>query len=193
MKKMIMVIGLLIFGLLLTYYEINSIRAVNENALTEVVALKKSLESGIAITMDDLKYVLVDSSFDTKQYFEDDKELIGKKLSVALGEDTLLMNQFIKQEGQFSLEKNHAITSLKVLPEEFICWQVDLGDSIELVHVSLDYEMTQLGEVVIKGIFDQNLKSHASMPTYVVIEGKSSTIEKIILLRDQGRIEAIKR
>jgi len=193
MKKIVMVIGLLVFGLLLTYYEVNSIRAVNENALTEVVALKKPLEAGATITLDDIKYVLVDSTFDTGHYFEDDQDVIDKKVAVTLTEDTLLMDQFIKQEGQFSPEKNHAITSLKVLPEEFICWQVDLGDSIDLVHVSFDHEMTQLGKVVIKGIFDQNLKSHANMPTYVVIEGSFSTIEKIILLRDQGRIEAIKR
>ena len=193
MKKLVMVIGLLVFGLLLTYYEVNSIRTVNENALIEVVSLKNTLEAGTTITLTDIEYVLVDSSFDIGHYFENDQEVIGKKISVTLNEGTLLMDQFIKQEGQLSPDKNHAITSLKVLPEEFVCWQVDLGDSIDLVHVSFDHVMTQLGEVVIKGIYDQNLKSHASMPTYVVIEGSFSTIEKIILLRDQGRIEAIKR
>ncbi len=188
-----MIVGLLLFGFLLTYYEVSSIRDVNQNELIEIIALKNPIEAGVAITTEDIKYVLVDYTFDREHYFSKGTDVVGKKLAITLNEGTLLMDQFIKQESDYSPEKNNAITSLKVLPEEFICWQVGVGDRIDLVHVSFEHEMTLLGEVLIKGIFDQNLKSNSSMPTYVVVEGEAYTIERLILLRDQGRIEAIKR
>ncbi len=196
MKKILIVVLLFLCGGLLTFVEMKHINNQKMDYTTNVVALKHDLAEGIEIKEDDLQIVSIPNAIYNKNYFQNKNEIIGNTLAIALNESSLINKNMLLEKSYYLPSKGNAMTSLRLTPEEMLCWEIEIGENVHIVHVALEGVLSILGQVTIKGIYDQNLDQNVNiknmMPTFILIEGKKNIIETIISKRGVGRLEVIK-
>ena len=196
MKKIGIAVLLFICGGLLTYAEVKHINEPEISYTTDVVALKHDLTEGVVIGEQDLQMVSIPKEIYNINYIQDKNEVIGNTLAIALTELTLINKDVLVEKSYFVPNRGNALTSLRLTPEEMLCWEIEVGEMVHVVHVSTDGVLTELGQVSIKGVYDENLNRNFSkksnMPTFLLIEGNLSVIESIIASRSNGRLEVIK-
>ncbi|GAB6107471.1 SAF domain-containing protein [Fusibacter bizertensis] len=196
MKKIGIAVLLFICGGLLTYAEVKHINEQEISYTTDVVALKHDLTEGVVIKEQDLQMVSIPNEILSNNYVQDKDEVIGNTLAIALTELTLINKDVLLEKTYFIPSSGNALTSLRLTPEEMLCWEIEVGELVHVVHVSTDGVLTKLGQVSIKGIYDEtlsrNFSKKSNVPTFLLIEGNLNVIESIIASRGDGRLEVIK-
>lgn len=195
MKKIVIIILLLLCGGLITGFEIKQINAAQLTAQVPIVILKETLEVGAVLNAQNVEIKEIDRDLADENTYCEIGDVVGKTLAINLPKGTILNKMLITEQTFFTPAKGHSITALKLSPEAIMCWEVTNGESVELVHVSLEGELRRIGEVVIKGYYDQEMlqkNSLSNLPAFVLVEGESSIIDEIIRSRDNGRIEVTK-
>ncbi len=195
MKKIIIIILLLLCGGLITGFEIKQINVAQMDTRVPIVILKETLEVGSVLSTDNLEIINVDEALAVENTFYKVDDVVGKTLAIALTKGTILSTSMITEQTFFTPSKGHALTALKLSPESIMCWEVNNGEVVELVHVSLDGELRHIGKVVVKGYYDQEMVSdsnYTSLPLFILVEGERHIIDEIIRSRDNGRIEVTK-
>ena len=124
--------------------------------------------------------------------FTEKESILGQTLIVNLPKNTVLSKDMLKEQSYHVPEKGHSITTIKLSPEASLCWQFRDGERVEVLSVNLEGKITELGEVMIKEVFDQNIEK-IGVPIYVVIEAKHQIIESIVSHRMAERLELIKK
>lgn len=119
-------------------------------------------------------------------------EVIGKQLTVDVSAGSILLNSFFVEQFDFTVEAGHALTAVRLLPDTAICWTQEVDAEVEVCFVDSEGEMERLGKVVIRGVFDKQMGEDEAL-MFAVIEGKNNVVDRIISLREKGRIEFVKR
>jgi len=195
MKKIIIIILLLLCGGLITGFEIKQIKAAQMDVSVPIVVLKETLEVGTVLSFENLEIKEIHEALaveDTVRLIDD---VIGKTLAIGLTKGTILSKSMITEQTFLTPAKGHSITALKLNPEAIMCWEVTGGEVVDLIHVSLEGQLRRIGQVIVKGYYDQEMSqknNFSSVPVFVLIEGKSHVIDEIIRSRDHGRIEVTK-
>lgn len=192
MKKIGVVVLLLICGGLLTYYEFNLINEQKISYVTKVVALRHDLPEGAEISDQDLQIVSIPNQIYNKNYFLDKNDVVGNTLAIELSESALVSRQTLLEKSYFIPTKGMAMTSIRLTPEEMLCWEVEIGERVSVLHVNQDGALKNLGEVTVKGIYDQNLDQKSTVPAFLLIEARLVIVESIVSSRGNGRLEIIK-
>jgi len=195
MKKIIIIILLLLSGGLITGYEINQIKAAQMDTRVPIVVLKESLEVGSVLNYDSLEIMEIQEVFVTENTYTQIDEALGKTLAISLNKGTILSKNMITEQMFFTPSKGHSITAIALKPEAIMCWEVTNGEVVDLVHVSLEGQLSHIGKVIVKGYYDQEMmqkNNFSTLPAFVLVEGESHIIEEIIRLRDNGRVEVTK-
>lgn len=195
MKKIILILLLGLCGVLITGFEINQIKAAHSDALIPVVVLKETLGVGAIITDENLEIMGIHEDLAVENTYTKASEVVGMTLAIGLPKGTILNKMLITEQTFFTPAKGHSITALKLNPEAIMCWEVTDGEVVELVHVSLEGQLSRIGKVTVKGFYDQALTHRnnlTSQPVFVLVEGDSHIIDDIIRFRDNGRIEVTK-
>lgn len=196
MRKIGIAVLLFICGGLLTYAEVKHINEQEISYTTDVVALKHDLTEGVVIKEQDLQIVSIPNALYNKNYVQDKNEVVGNTLAIALTELTLINKDVLLEKSYFIPNSGKAMTSLRLTPEEMLCWEIEVGEMVHVVHVSTDGVLTKLGQVSIKGIYDETLSRNFSkknnIPAFLLVEGNVDVIESVISGRSDGRLEVIK-
>lgn len=196
MKKIALIIGLLLCSFIITGLEINKINAAKDLKQTQIVILNRDLKAGEVITSSDLSVVKMPSDLTGDSNFYDKFEIEGNTLALDMPANTVLVKEMIIEHAFFVPESGNGITAIKLNPEEAMCWAVNTGESVIVHFVDLKGEVFEIGEVFVKGNFDQSLSqntNHTSVPVFLLIEGKYEIVQKIIASRNLGRIEIVKK
>ena len=119
---------------------------------------------------------------------------MGMNITTDFSKYSILSKQIItdRVDDQTVSEINHAMTTLKILPEEALCFRLIKGDKVSLYHTNPEGEIVEMGNVLIKGIYDANLED-AGIPVYLLIEADRKLIEDVIQFRDAGRFEVVRK
>lgn len=195
MKKIIIIILLLLSGGLITGYEINQIKAAQMDTRMPIVVLKETLEVGAVLDHESLEIMEIQEMFVTENAYTNIDEAIGKTLAIGLTKGTILSKNMISEQMFYTPSKGHSLTAIALKPEAIMCWEVSEGEVVDLVHVSLEGQLRQIGKVIVKGYYDQEMtqkNNFSTLPAFVLVEGESHIIEEIIRLRDNGRVEVTK-
>jgi hypothetical protein len=195
MKKIIIIILLLLSGGLITGYEINQIKAAQMDTRMPIVVLKETLEVGAVLDHESLEIMEIQEMFVTENAYTHIDEAIGKTLAIGLTKGTILSKNMISEQMFYTPSKGHSLTAIALKPEAIMCWEVSEGEVVDLVHVSMEGQLRQIGKVIVKGYYDQEMtqkNNFSTLPAFVLVEGESHIIEEIIRLRDNGRVEVTK-
>lgn len=192
MKKFAVIMVLLTCGMLVTVFEVAQIKAARVDEHLPIVILKDDAEIGRILKNEDVEIKLVPTKLVPTSSFSNISEVVGKTLSIGLPSQTILSGEMIDEENYFMPSKGNSITAIKFNPEEVMCWEVTDGEILEIVHVNLDGFLSKIGDVTVKGYYNQNQSIDNESPIYLLVEGKPKIIEAIIKARGDGRLEAIK-
>ena len=189
MKRWIITILIICLGIALTYIEVTAIRREKNAHLEEVVVARHSLERGHVLTEGDLKVVKTSGLDKGSKFTNSISSVVGKVIEHGLSADMVIYEDWLSQ-GENLLKKGRALTTLKMSPEEALCWQVKNGEHYEIGYV---YETTYetIGPVQIVSVHDQQM-GQSDVPLYLLIEGSLNDVQKIIKYRNLGRYELIK-
>lgn len=192
MKKFAVIMVLLTCGMLVTVFEVAQIKAARVDEHLPIVILKDDAEIGRILKNEDVEIKLVPTKLVPTSSFSNISEVVGKTLSIGLPSQTILSGEMIDEENYFMPSNGNSITAIKFNPEEVMCWEVTDGEILEIVHVNLDGFLSKIGDVTVKGYYNQNQSIDNESPIYLLVEGKPKIIEAIIKARGDGRLEAIK-
>lgn len=192
MKRIITVGAVLLLGLILTIMEINWIQKESKTDTVPVVSLTRSLEAGSTIQKNDVVIMEIDKSSWSEGYVSKLEDVTGKTLLIGLESHSIINNGSLKENAYGSPDSGNAITAIKLAPEEAICWSLSTGESVNVVLVDSTLVLKDLGEVTVKGLYDNYLLD-SDVPVYVLVEGKRKTIENIVSHRESGQMELLKR
>ena len=192
MKKFAVIMVLLTCGMLVTVFEVAQIKAARVDEHLPIVILKDDAEIGRILKNEDVEIKLVPTKLVPTSSFSNISEVVGKTLSIGLPSQTILSGEMIDEENYFMPSIGNSITAIKFNPEEVMCWEVTDGEILEIVHVNLDGFLSKIGDVTVKGYYNQNQSIDNESPIYLLVEGKPKIIEAIIKARGDGRLEAIK-
>lgn len=196
MKK-VAIIGLLVLmSFLVTQYEINDIRKESLKETERIYVVNKDLTAGCTLEESDLEEAQVLSKWNSKDYYQSKESIIGQTLKIDVTQNMPLTSaMFIKQGDTLkSLKPHQAITTLKLMPEEALCWEVQPGETVNLYYIDDQTGVKSLGQVTINQVLDDYTKpvKDKQYTTYLLIEGPKSTIEKVMGGRKTGRFELMK-
>ncbi|HAS72954.1 MAG TPA: hypothetical protein DCS67_02285 [Clostridiales bacterium UBA8960] len=195
MKKTIIAIILLLLGSVITYVEIERIERSKNNDSVSVVVAKNDMKIGDVIQTKDLAMNMIPKDLKTMIYYSDVGELIGKSLRIDLSKDVIINEHMVKGEPFHDPGNGNAITAIKMLPEEILCWEVALGDAVSIISVSQEGNLYEIGQVIVKGVYYQNGNNESkydNAPVYLLVEGTKEQIKTIIKHRKNGKIEGVK-
>ncbi len=200
MKHILIIISLIIGSLVLTGYEVNQINHAKQEDKIDVFVTSHALTAGTMIEEKDIDSIKIDHSLMSEHLITDKSALIGMTIKVDLPEKTILNRAFFTERTQYEPSPENALTTLKLNAEEAMCWRIEKGEQVSLMYIDLNFEGLLLGEIIIKGVFYENMVERqdtgknetALLPSFVVIEGKSSVIDKVVELRGNGRFEIVK-
>lgn len=192
MKKTALILILFFCGMLLTAFEIKQINEAQEDYLLPVVVLSGDMERGDVFEKENLRIEMVQRSLASSSTFDDINEVVGKTLSISLTNQTIVMSEMLDEKNYFMPGKGLAITAIKFSPEEVMCWEIKSGEVLKIVHVDIEGQLSAIGDVIVKGQYDQSQSNNQDLPIYLLVEGKPAIIEAIIRARGNGRIEAVK-
>ncbi len=192
MKRLITVGAVLLLGLILTVMEINWIQNEKKMDTVPVVALTKSVEAGSTIKRTDLAIKEIDKSLWSEGYVSKLEDVAGKTLLVGMEGHSVVTKGSLKENAYASPESGNALTTIKLAPEEALCWTLSTGEPVNVVLVDSMLVLRDLGEVTVKGLYDNYLMD-SDVPVYVLVEGSRKTIENIVTHRESGQMELLKR
>lgn len=200
MKHILIIISLIIGSLVLTGYEVNQINHAKQEDKIDVFVTSHALTAGTMIEEKDIDSIKIDHSLMSEHLITDKSALIGMTIKVDLPEKTILNRAFFTERTQYEPSPENALTTLKLNAEEAMCWRIEKGEQVSLMYIDLNFEGLLLGEIIIKGVFYENMVERqdpgknetALLPSFVIIEGKSSVIDKVVELRGNGRFEIVK-
>lgn len=192
MKRLITVGAVLLLGLILTAVEINWIQNEKKMDTVPVVALTRSMEAGSTIKKTDLALKEIDKSLWSEGYTSKLDDALGKTALISMESHSVLTKASLKENAYGSPEKGNAITTIKLAPEEALCWTLSKGEPVNVVLVDSTLVLRDLGEVTVKGLYDNYLMD-SDVPVYVLVEGSRKTIENIVSHRESGQMELLKR
>lgn len=182
----------MLLGLILTVMEINWIQNEKKMDAVPVVALTKSIEAGSTIKKTDLVIKEIDKSLWSEGYVDKLEDVVGKTLLIGMQGHSVVTKGSLKENAYTSPESGNAITTIKLAPEEALCWTLSTGEPVNVVLVDSMLVLRDLGEVTVKGLYDNYLMD-SDVPVYVLVEGSRKTIEKIVTHRESGQMELLKR
>lgn len=195
MKKTIVAVILLLLGSFITYFEVDRIERSKGDESVHVVVVKNNLKMGNVINVDDLQLKKIPRDLDTMYYYTNVDDIVGKSVSVDLYKDIILNKQMVSDKQFHDPSIGNAITAIKMLPEEILCWEVSMGDAIVIISVSKEGVVSEIGQVVVKGVYYQNSNQEAkydNTPIFLLVEGTKEQIKSIIKHRNNGKIEGVK-
>lgn len=192
MKRLISVGAVLLLGLILTIVEINWIQNEKKIDMVPVVSLNKSIEAGSTIKKMDLIIKEIDKSLWSEGYANKLEDVVGKTALIGMESYSIVTKGSLKENAYGSPESGNAITTIKLAPEEALCWTLATGEPVNVVIVDSMLVLRDLGEVTVKGLYDNYLMD-SDVPVYVLVEGKRKTIENIVSNRESGQMELLKR
>ncbi len=192
MKKVIFVGIVILLSVAVTFYQIQIIRRETLQTFTEVVVLSHNMEAGELVQEKDLEMGRISSTWYSGDYCTSKSQVVGKTLVTDYGKFGILSNKLLTEtvgEKQLTNPEN-AITTLKFLPEEALCWNLSKGDIVRVYHIDPLFEAIDMGQVTVKAVYDNNLKDDG-MPIYLLVESERDVIREIVRLREAGRFEVI--
>jgi len=192
MKKYAVIFALLISGILITLLEVRSIQSAREDQHLQTVVLTNAVEVGQELKLEDLTLQKVPQDLVPLRAYDDVSEVIGKTISIGMPGKTIITMDLLDENRYFMPSKGQSITAIRFNPEEVMCWEVNNGEAVEIIHIDTQGNLKALGNVIVKEFYDQNQSTELAIPTYMLVEGKSSVIEGIIRARGNGRLEAVK-
>jgi len=196
MKKIITILALIILSFSLTYYQIETIKKETLQDYKKVFVANKSIEEGDIILESDIKEATINSKWMSKDYFNDESEIVGKIAVTNMTDNCVITKGSVAnfEEPLQLSSKANAITTLKVAPEEALCWESELGEILDLYFVNEAQECRYLGKIILKDRYDINLKqtSEKYMTNYLLIEADQEIVNEIVAFREAGRFEIIK-
>lgn len=187
--------ALLLCGALITIVEIKSIAKANQEDQIPVVVLKHPVEAGQILSDKDVYLKKTDYTLGQELYIQDVDQVVGLSLIASMPAGTLINKALLTEKAYLSPEVGNALSSIKLSPEEALCWEISEGESLELVHISEEQILSYIGATVVKGVYTQQLKMNDSqelVPIYLLVEGDKKTIENLVRARGNGRIEVVK-
>lgn len=193
MKKILMAISILILSFLITFYQINKIKIETLQIFEQVVLINKNLKAGMVIKESDLEYGKINKLWHSTNYYTQKEALIGKTILIDYGKNGILSSQLVADtvDEKMLTDRKNAMTALKLLPEEALCWSVAKGDYVNIFHIDSLYEINLMGNALIKAVYDGQLDNQ-TIPAYILIEADSETILNIIKFRESGRFEIVR-
>ncbi len=192
MKRLITVGAVLLLGLVLTVIEINWIQNEKKMDTVPVVSLARDIEAGSTIKRTDLVIKEIDKSLWSDGYASKLEDVSGKTILISMESHSIITSGSLKENAYGSPESGNAITTIKLAPEEALCWTLATGEYVNVVLVDSALVLRDLGEVTVKGLYDNYLMD-SDVPVYVLVEGKRKTIENIVSHREAGQMELLKR
>ncbi|MBF4695469.1 SAF domain-containing protein [Fusibacter sp. Q10-2] len=178
----------------MTFYQIHIIKKQTLQSFKDVVILNKSVASGTILKSSDLEMGKINTLWYSSDYYTRIEDVVGMYITTDFSKYSILSKQILAStvDDQTVSETDHAMTTLKVLPEAALCFRLAKGDEVFLYQVNPDNEVIDMGRVVIKAIYDNNLEGE-SLPTYLLIEADQNVIKDIIRFRELGRFEVIRK
>ncbi len=193
MKRIAIVIGFILLGVLITGLEVNAIQEAKAASYVDVTAVKADTKAGTLLEERHLMKVAVLEETLSKDYYQNTASVIGKRLVDDVGQKTILTAAMLTHFEKEAVLEEGALTSIKLLPESALCWDLKIGDEVEVVAKNLDGPgIVPLGKVTVKGIYDHLLEDDA-VPTYLLVRGEDAVIGAIIGHKKDGQLEIIKR
>lgn len=196
MKKIAIICLLLVCSFLVTQYEINDIRKESLKETESIYVVNKDLTAGCTLEEGDLEQAQVLSKWDNENYYQSKEGLIGQTLKIDVTKNMPLTDQMFVKKGESlkSIKPHQAITTLKLMPEEALCWEVQPGENVTLYYIDDQTGVISLGPITINQVLDDYTKpvKDKQYTTYLLIEGPKSTIEKVMSGRKTGRFELMK-
>ena len=194
MKKIVIMICVIALSIIMTFYQIHIIKQQTLQSFKDVVVLSKSLTEGTTIKASDLEMGKINTLWYSTDYYTDIQDAVGMCITTDFSKYSILSKQVLaeKVDDQIVSEVNHAMTTLKFLPEEALCFRLTKGDEVALYQINQDNEAIEMGNVVIKAIYDNNLED-GGIPIYLLIEADRKIIKDIIRFRESGRFEVVRK
>jgi hypothetical protein len=192
LKRLITVGAVLLLGLVLTVIEVNWIQNEKKNDTQPVVTLTRSIEAGSTIKKSDLTVKEIDKTLWSDGYVSKPEDVTGKTVLIGMESHSIITSGSLKENAYGLPETGNAITAIKLAPEEALCWTLATGEPVNVVLVDSTLVLRDLGEVTVKGLYDNYLMD-SDVPVYVLVEGKRKTIENIVSHRESGQMELLKR
>lgn len=157
-----------------------------------MVALTRSIEAGSTIQKTDLVIKEINKALWSEGYANNVEDVAGKTLLIGMESHSVVPKGSLKENAYGSPESGNAITSIKLAPEEALCWTLSIGEPVNVVLVDSMFVLKDLGEVTVKGLYDNYLMD-SDVSVYVLVEGSRKTIENIVSHRTNGQMELLKR
>lgn len=189
MKQFFWIIGILLLGVFLTAFEVSALQKAKSSDLVSVVVARETIEVGVVIEDRHLMMAEIPETLWQPHYFAQKESLIGSKAKERLFKKDIVSAQRLAGSDETTLKKGQAMTSLKLLPEEALCFTLETGDSVGVYLVGEGMD-AMIGSVTIRAIYDHYL-GEGPVPVFVLVEGPRSLISTIIRERRRGQIELV--
>jgi hypothetical protein len=192
-KKIILAITLIVLSLTVTKLQINTINEKTLQLYEEVYLFSKDIPENTILKKEHLTLGKINSQWWSDDYIKESSDIIGKVVHKdAIQNSVVLKSDIQEKKPILSVEKEgYSLTTLKLKPEEALCWVMQVGDALSLYWVSEGHEKMALGKIIVRNMYTDRLeeKELNEMAIYMMVEGDQKVIEKIIQFRNQGRFE----
>ncbi|GAU77861.1 SAF domain-containing protein [Fusibacter sp. 3D3] len=194
MKKIIIMVCVVALSIIMTFYQIHIIKNQTLQSFNDVVILSKSVAAGTIIKSSDLEMGKINRLWYSTDYYTKIEDVVGMYITTDFSKYSILSKQILtdRVDDQTVSEANHAMTTLKILPEEALCFRLKKGDQVSLYQVSEADEVTDMGNIVIKAVYDDNLED-TGLPVYLLIEADQKIIKEVIRFRRSGHFEVVRK
>ena len=193
MKKIILIITLILLSLTVTKLQINSINEKTLQLYEDVYMFSKDIPEDTILQKDHLTLGKINSQWWSDDYIRDPNKIIGKVIHKDVTQNSIVQTSDIREKkSNISVENDgYSLTTLKLKPEEALCWVMQVGDELLLYWVSDDDDKTELGKIIVRNMYTDRLeeKDLNEMAIYMMVEGEQSVVENIIQFRNHGRFE----
>lgn len=187
-RQKVMVAVLLLISGVLTVIQMNRTGAET----TATWGVIRDVPKGQIVTEEDIGAISVLPDHRLTGVVQSEEEVIGKRAAVDLREGMIACESLFEQPERYQVRKGSAMTAIKLLPDSAICWICEEGQQVDVYFVDDGGRSENLGEVTIRGAFDQ-MMSDQELFFFVVVEGRTGVIERIVASRTMGRLEIVKK
>jgi len=192
-KKIILAITLIVLSLTVTKLQINTINEKTLQLYEEVYLFSKDIPENTILKKEHLTLGKINSQWWSDDYIKESSDIIGRVVHKDAIQNSIVLKSDIQEKKPIlSVEKEgYSLTTLKLKPEEALCWVMQVGDALSLYWVSEGHEKMALGKIIVRNMYTDRLeeKELNEMAIYMMVEGDQKVIEKIIQFRNQGRFE----
>jgi len=194
-KKTILVVTLILLSLTLTKLQINTINEKTLQLYEEVYMFSSDISKDTVLREDHLMLGKINSQWWSDAYIKDPSEIIGKVIHKDVKKNSIVQRpDILEKKDALSVENSgFSLTTLKLKPEEALCWVMQVGDKLSLYWVSDNNEKIPLGQIIVRNMYTDRLeeKELNEMASYLMVEGEKSVVENIVQFRNSGRFEVV--